>query len=530
MLTLITFLPLVGVLLLIGLPDREVKLQKVVALGVSLLTFAVSLGMLSSFRPVFPGMQFVEYQRWLPQLGIQYQVGVDGISLWLILLTTFLTPITLLGSWTVIQKRVKLFLIGMLVLEVALVGAFVSLNLFFFYLFWETMLIPMYLMIGVWGSGNRVRSANKFFLYTLVGSLLMLVAIAWLAVEHRQQFGFYSLYLPDLVRLKLSLLQQKYLFVAFFVAFAIKVPMFPFHTWLPDAHTDAPTPGSVILAGVMLKLGIYGIIRFAIPLFPEAAAAYTKPVMWLAVTGIIYGALVAWVQTDVKRLVAYSSVSHLGFILLGVFSATSEGVSGGILQMVNHGISTGALFLCIGILYERRHTREMSEYGGIASVMPKFALIFMISMLSSVGLPGLNGFAGEFPILLGTFISGQSDWLLYGSFTGYLIAGIAVSGVILGAVYLLTMYLKTMFGPVVHEKNKHLPDLTRRETAVFIPLIIAMFVIGLFPQFMYRKMMPSVHRFLEISSLEQPVRQGWQAHVGQKDPPVRKVSLQGEQP
>ena len=369
-LTLLIVMPLVGALAVLATPRDDSGLQKGVALGASLVTFLASLPLFFAFQTYTPDFQFTMDRAWLADLGLRYQVGLDGLSLFLVLLTTFLVPVVLLASWNAIEERVKLFLIAMLVMESATIGAFVTTNLFFFYMFWEATLIPLYLMIGVFGSGNKIRSANKFFLFTLAGSLLMLAGIVYLGLEHTRQLGYPSLYVNDLMRLKLNGEQQNWLFLAFMLAFAIKVPMFPVHTWLPDAHTDAPTAGSVMLAGVMLKLGTYGVLRFALPLFPAAAAQYAEFFSWLAAIGIVYGALVAWIQPDIKRLIAYSSVSHLGFVMLGIFSGTLEGASGAVLQMITHGISTGALFLCVGVLYERRHTRLLDEYGGLARRMP----------------------------------------------------------------------------------------------------------------------------------------------------------------
>lgn len=508
-LTLLIVMPLVGALAVLATPRDDSGLQKGVALGASLVTFLASLPLFFAFQTYTPDFQFTMDRAWLADLGLRYQVGLDGLSLFLVLLTTFLVPVVLLASWNAIEERVKLFLIAMLVMESATIGAFVTTNLFFFYMFWEATLIPLYLMIGVFGSGNKIRSANKFFLFTLAGSLLMLAGIVYLGLEHTRQLGYPSLYVNDLMRLKLNGEQQNWLFLAFMLAFAIKVPMFPVHTWLPDAHTDAPTAGSVMLAGVMLKLGTYGVLRFALPLFPAAAAQYAEFFSWLAAIGIVYGALVAWIQPDIKRLIAYSSVSHLGFVMLGIFSGTLEGASGAVLQMINHGISTGALFLCVGVLYERRHTRLLDEYGGLARRMPIFAFVFMVSMLSSVGLPGLNGFAGEFPILAGAFVRAATLADVTGDTTGFIITTMAVSGVIFGAMYLLWMYRRTMFGPLDVARNGYLTDMSVREIVVFVPLLAAMFWIGLAPDGLYRRITPTVNVILERAHQSKPVTQGW---------------------
>ena len=396
LLSLVTFLPLAGVIMVAFVPREQEGTLRNVGLGFSLLTFLVSLGIYVGFDGRLAGLQMLERLPWFDG-SVSYALSVDGISLLLVMLTTFLTPIVILGAYKAIQDRVKEFVISMLVLEMGMLGALMSVDLFLFYVFWEFMLIPMYLLVGVWGGPRRIYAAVKFFIYTMVGSLLMLVAIIYLYLKA----GDASF--VKILELDLSAGEQFWLFLAFALAFAIKVPLFPFHTWLPDAHVEAPTAGSVILAGVLLKMGTYGFIRFAIPLFPEAAGALSLPIVLLAVIGIIYGALVAYAQQDVKKLVAYSSVSHLGFVMLGMFALTAQGLQGSILQMVNHGISTGGLFLLVGVIYERRHTRDMAEFGGLAKVMPFFAVIFMIITLSSIGLPGTNGFVGEFLILAGSF-------------------------------------------------------------------------------------------------------------------------------
>jgi NADH-quinone oxidoreductase subunit M len=411
-------------------------------------------------------------------------VGVDGISLFLVLLTTFLMPLIILESWGSVHKRIKEYLIFMLIMETGMLGAFVALDLFLFYVFWEVMLIPMYFLVGIWGHDNRIYAAIKLVLYTMTGSLLMLVAILYVAIAHNQQFGQYSFDLLRLYEFTLPLTTQRWLFAAFALAFAIKVPMFPLHTWLPDVHTEAPTGGSVILAGVLLKMGTYGFLRFAFPLFPQAAAEALPVIATLAAIGIVYGALVSIVQPDLKRLVAYSSVSHLGFVMLGLAALTVQGVSGGIYQMLNHGLSTGALFLAVGALYERRHTRLIREFGGLWQQIPVYASIFMIVMFSSVGLPGLNGFVGEFLILLGAFDAHRLATI------------VGTSGVLLGAVYLLWMYQRVMFGPLTNEANRGLRDLSTREVFIFVPIIVLFFVMGVYPKPFLSRMEPAVQAYV----------------------------------
>lgn len=483
MVSAIIFLPLLAGILLLFMAKEDEELARRFAFGVSLLTFLISLGLLWHFDNSTADFQFVERAQWIPDFGIQYYVGVDGISLFLVLLTTFLMPIVLLASWDV-HKRVKEYLFFFLVLETGMIGALVALDLFLFYVFWEVMLIPMYFLIGVWGGTRRIYAAVKFLLYTMVGSLLMLVAILYLAHLHNAQFGSVTFDLLKLYNLKISGQAQLWLFAAFALSFAIKVPLFPFHTWLPDAHVEAPTGGSVILAGVLLKMGTYGFLRFAIPLFPDAAHAAVPTIMALSVIGIVYGALVAMVQPDLKKLVAYSSVSHLGFVMLGLFAFNTQGIQGAVYQMLNHGISTGALFLLVGVMYERRHTRLISEYGGLWKQTPVYASIFLVTMLSSIGLPGLNGFIGEFLIMLGAFKANL--W-----------AGtIAVSGVVLGAVYMLWMYQRVIFGELKNEENKKLTDLSPREVAIFVPLLALMLLMGLYPNPFLNRMEKSVEATL----------------------------------
>jgi NADH-quinone oxidoreductase subunit M len=493
MVSLVLFTPLVAALFVLLLRKEHEDGARWIAFSASLLTFFLSLRLLWNFDGSIAEFQMVERAPWIPDFGIEYHVGIDGISLFLVLLTTFLVPLVILSSWGDIHKRVKEYQFLFLVLETGMIGAFVAIDLFLFYVFWEVMLIPMYFLVGVWGGQRRIYAAIKFLLYTMVGSLLMLVAILYLAYQHNEQTGAISFNLLQLYDLNLSNTAQRWLFWAFVFSFAIKVPLFPFHTWLPDAHVEAPTGGSVILAGVLLKMGTYGLIRFAIPLFPFAAYEYAYLLIALAVIGIFYGALVAMVQPDLKKLVAYSSVSHMGFVVLGLFAFNLQGAQGAIFQMLNHGLSTGALFLLVGVVYERRHTRLISEYGGLWKQVPLYASIFLITMFSSIGLPGLNGFIGEFLIMLGAFdaviqkgVAGTSAGL------NWLIMIVAVSGVVLGAVYMLWMYQRVIFGPLKNEENKKLTDLSSREVLVFAPLLAMMVVMGLYPKPFLDRMEKSV--------------------------------------
>jgi len=469
-LSAVTFLPLVGAALIFVLPRRWEGLVKATGLAASLVTFAVSLLLFTRFDASLPAYQFVEQRAWMPTLGVSYHLGVDGISLLLVLLTTFLMPLVLLSAWHSIDRRWKEFAITMLLLETGMLGVFVALDLFLFYIFWEAMLIPMYLIIGIWGGSNRVYAAVKFVLYTLFGSLLMLVAILALYFQHGAATGVYTFDLPVLARFVLPVGRaQSLMFLAFALAFAIKVPMWPFHTWLPDAHTEAPTPGSVILAGVLLKMGTYGFLRFCLPLFPQATMTFAPWMFALAVIGIIYGAWVSTVQADMKKLVAYSSVSHLGFVVLGLFTLNPQGMVGAIIQMVNHGLSTGALFLIVGMLYERRHTRLIADYGGLWSAVPALSVVFLIVTFSSIGLPGLNGFVGEFLILVGAFQVHRPAAIL------------ATTGIIFAAVYLLWMYQRVIFGEVTHEENRRIPDLSLREWVILVPVLALIVWIGVYP-------------------------------------------------
>ena len=477
--SLVTFFPLLGIVVLLFVDQQQTRTIKLVGVITSLVTFVLSLHLFFHFDSQLSGFQFVQQFVWIGGLNISYHVGIDGLSLLMILLTTFLTPLALLGTWNSIERRIREYTMMILLLETGMIGVFASLDLFLFYIFWEAMLIPMYFIIGLWGGQDRVYAAVKFFLYTLFGSLLMLVAILALGyAASTVPGGAFTTNLVDLygVAAHLPLALQLWMFLAFALSFAIKVPLFPFHTWLPDAHVQAPTAGSVILAGVLLKMGTYGFIRFCVPLFPDATIVVAPYISVLAVIGIVYGALVSMVQTDIKKLVAYSSVSHLGFVVLGIFAMTEEGMQGAIIQMVNHGLSTGALFLLVGMLYDRAHTRTISDFGGVAKLMPVFASFLMIISLSSIGLPGLNGFVGEFLILLGSFNS-----TLLGS---HAFAAFAALGVIFSAVYLLWMYQRVMLGPVREGGlyNGHtLTDLTKREIATLVPIVLFVVWIGVYP-------------------------------------------------
>lgn len=497
LLSVLVFLPLLAAVAMLFMPRQAHGLLRGFSVFVLLVTFVISvLGLLVDPHVSYGvGYQFVENVPWIKSLGIAYKVGIDGISLWLVLLTTLLTPIALYASWSSVTTKVKEYAIAFLLLESGMLGAFVALDLFLFYVFWELMLVPMYLIIGIWGGPRRVYAAVKFFLYTMAGSLLMLVAVVYVASQYKAVSGVYSFDIEELTRLVLPVGAQYWLFLAFALSFAIKVPLFPFHTWLPDAHVEAPTGGSVILAAVMLKLGGYGFLRFAMPLFPFASHKLTPLFLaHFALIGIVYGAYCAWAQKDVKKLVAYSSVSHLGFVMLGIFSLSQVAVSGAILQMVSHGISTGALFLLVGVIYDRRHTRDLEEFGGLAAVMPVYTALFVIVAMSSIGLPGTNGFVGEFMILSGTFASG------YGGVAGLpwarVFASVAALGVILAAVYMLHAVLKMFWGPVSNVKNAKLVDISRRELRALVPLVALVFWIGLFPRTLLDSMQPSVNEFV----------------------------------
>ena len=483
LLTLSWLVPLAGALMVLLIGNADARRDGVIrwlSLGVALAAFGVTLALWAGFDATSAEFQFVERHPWIPAFGIDYFVGVDGISLFLVVLTGFLTPIALLSSWGSIDRKVKEFSIFMLALEAAMIGVFVSLDLFLFYVFWDAMLIPMYFLIGIWGYDRRVYAAIKFMLYTMAGSVLMLIAILGLAYLHSAATGSYTFDLLKLYSLDIAPQTQMWFFLAFTVAFAIKVPLFPFHTWLPDAHVQAPTAGSVILAGVLLKMGTYGLLRFSFPLFPQAAAYFAPWLALLAVIGIIYGALVAMVQPDMKKLVAYSSVSHLGFVVLGICAMNTQGVQGAVYQMLAHGVSTGGLFLMVGMLSDRRHTRLIAEFGGLKAVMPRFTAAFLILTLASVGLPGLNGFVGEFLIMLGAF-----RWA-----PGFVV--VAGLGVILSAVYMLWMFQRVFYGPMTHEENAALADLQPREWAGVLPLCAMALVMGVFPTLFLKPMEASV--------------------------------------
>jgi NADH-quinone oxidoreductase subunit M len=470
------FAPLVGALLIGFLPRGNVRLLRWAALAVALGTFALSIGVLAGFDPDVAGFQQTTRAEWVPQWGINYITGVDGVSLWMIMLTTFIVPLGVLASWSV-ERRAKPYFIFLLSLETGMLGVFAALDLFLFYLFWEASLVPMYFIIGMWGYAGRIYAAMKFFLFTLAGSLLMLVAILFVYFNSGEATFDYQ----ALLGAPFALDTQRLLFLAFFASFAVKVPLVPLHTWLPDAHTEAPTAGSVLLAALLLKLGAYGLIRFAIPLFPDAARELVPVIMTLAIVGIVYGAMVAIVQRDLKRLVAYSSVAHLGFVVLGIFVGTIQGMSGGILQMVNHGLSTGALFMLVGALYDRRHTRRIADFGGLARSVPVMAGVFLFVALSSLGLPGLNGFVGEFLVLLGTFL-GHGWWVIPAAF-----------GIVLAAVYLLWAYQRVFHGEP-SEANRGLPDLGAREIVMLAPLLALIVFIGVYPKPFLERIEPSARR------------------------------------
>jgi NADH-quinone oxidoreductase subunit M len=499
LLTSLVVVPVAGAALVLLLARRRQAAARQVAMAASLVTFALSLVMWAAFDPASDAYQLVERYTWLPEFGVSYHLGVDGISLLLVVLTTFLTPISLLCSWESIERRVAEFCVFMLTLEAAIIGVFLSLDLFLFYLFWDAMLIPMYFLIGIWGYDRRIYAAVKFILYTMAGSVLMLIAILWLAYYHQTVTGVPSFDLADLSALDIPGGVQTWLFLAFAVAFAIKVPLFPFHTWLPDAHVQAPTAGSVILAGVLLKMGTYGLLRFAFPLFPEAALAFAPTIAVLAVVGIVYGALVAMVQPDLKKLVAYSSVSHLGFVVLGLCALNINGVQGAVYQMLAHGISTGGLFLIVGMLSDRRHTRQIAEFGGLKAVMPRLVAAFLLVTLASVALPGMNGFVGEFLILLGAFGSTALDG-------ARVFTAVAATGVILSAVYMLWMFQRVNYGPVTNDRNRGLRDLSVREWLVIGPVCAVAIGMGVVPNLFLRPMEPAVRRTLsEIVAVSVPV-------------------------
>jgi NADH-quinone oxidoreductase subunit M len=497
LLSLILLTPLAGALVLLLVDKRNENAIRWIANVVALLGFVVSVPLWFLYNASDPAFQFLERAPWIPSIGAEYYLGVDGLSVLLILLTTLMGFIAVLSSWTAITERVKEYYIFLLVLQTGMIGAFMALDFLLFFLFWEVMLVPMYFLIGIWGSANRLYSAIKFFLYTLVGSVVMLLGILALYFYNSGQTGMYSFDITQYQMLNLPPNLQWWIFLAFFLGFAIKVPMFPFHTWLPDAHTDAPTAGSVILAAVLLKMGTYGFLRFSLPILPDASRQFVPMMVVLSIIGIVYGALVALAQRDWKRLVAYSSVSHMAMVMLGMFALTPVGITGSIVQQLNHGISTGALFLIVGIVYERRHTREISEYGGLSKIMPVFAAVFLVMTMSSIGLPALNGFIGELMILQGVFVAAHP--FLGG---GRVWAAFAASGVVLGAAYMLYLYQRTMFGTVENPKNEALPDLTHREFATFAPLIILAVWIGLYPAPFLNRLQTSVQHV--VSRVNQP--------------------------
>ncbi len=528
-LSIMTYTPLIGALLIMFLvPKQDTHIIKAVATIFTLLTFAFSLYVWGLFELGTHEMQLVEQVSWIPSIGVTYHFGIDGISILLVMLTTIISIIVVLCSFSDVEERLKEYYVCLLFLETGMLGVFLALDFFLFYIFWEIMLVPMYFLIGIWGHGRRLYSAIKFFLYTLFGSVFMLLAIlALYFLNSNPEYGTGELTFNVLTlinNLKVptepvfaGLTTQDLIFLGLFLGFAIKVPMFPFHTWLPDAHTDAPTAGSVVLAGVLLKMGTYGFLRFSLPLLPVASFNMVGFIGILAIIGVIYGALVAMAQHDMKRLIAYSSVSHMGFLMLGIFALNEQGVTGGLIQMINHGVSTGALFLLIGIIYEKRHTREIAAFSGLSKVIPVFAVIFAITMFSSIGLPGLNGFVGEFLILLGLFK------------TNIVFAAFAVTGIVLGAAYMLWLFQRTMFGEPEGEDNQNMTDLNFRQLAYMLPLVILMFWIGLYPKPFLSRVEPTVNHYV---SHVQEQHQAYLEATGQlpvaeakpaEAPPVKKA-------
>ncbi|MFO0574547.1 MAG: NADH-quinone oxidoreductase subunit M [Polyangia bacterium] len=496
-LPIVTLLPLIGALLCLLVPSEEGSLHRGLGFGTSALTFLASLFILGGdFDPAT--MNHVVKWEWAPSLGITFHLGIDGISVWLVLLTTFLMPIIFLSTLTAVTERLREFVVAMLVLETGMIGAFLALDVFLFYVFWEVMLVPMYFIIGIWGGDRRLYASIKFVIYTMVGSLLMLVAILYMYVKVHAVLGRWSFALTDFQNLILTPDQQLYCFLAFALAFCIKVPLFPLHTWLPDAHVEAPTAGSVVLASVLLKFGPYGLIRFAMPMFPHALEQAAPWLQLLAVIGIVYGSLVAYAQTDIKKLIAYSSVAHMGFVVLGLMMLNPRSVDGALYQCLAHGISTGGLFLCVGVIYERRHTRRMEEFGGLWQRMPVFAAFLLILTMASIGLPGLSGFVGEFLVILGTFsaqdraISGMPQVFAHAP----LFAALAATGVVLGAVYMLWLYQRVMLGPLTNPQNKKLSDMTTREIGVLVPMLAMAFWLGVMPGTFLKDIDPAVQKAL----------------------------------
>jgi NADH-quinone oxidoreductase subunit M len=528
-LSVLTYTPIVGALLLmLFVPPQDTRMIKAITIIFTSLAFVFSLVVLNNFATGTPQMQLVEHVNWIPSLGVSYFLGVDGISILLILLTTLLSIIIVFCSFPDIVERQKEYYVCLLFLETGMLGVFMALDFFLFYIFWEVMLVPMYFLIGIWGHGRRLYSAIKFFLYTLFGSVFMLLGILALYFFNGNpdygtgQLTFNVLDLINNLRVPTEpvfagLSAQDLIFLAFFLGFAIKVPMFPFHTWLPDAHTDAPTAGSVILAGVLLKMGTYGFVRFSLPLLPVASQNMVGFMALLAIIGILYGALVAMAQKDMKRLIAYSSVSHMGFLVLGIFALNPEGITGGIIQMINHGVSTGALFLLVGIIYVRRHTREIAAFGGLSSTIPIFAVFFAVTMFSSIGLPGLNGFVGEFLILVGMFK------------TNVVYAAFAVLGIVLGAAYMLWLYQRTMFGEPTTPENRHMRDMNGLEIAYMLPLVILMFWIGLYPRPYLNLMEPTVQHYVShMQERQQAYREAMEKAAQRAQPPAVRHTAQTE--
>jgi NADH-quinone oxidoreductase subunit M len=493
LLSVVLFTPLLGAIGLLFVDKRRENTIRWIANIFGLVGFAISVPLWFRYEPFGEPWQFVERAEWIPTIGASYFLGVDGFSVLLILLTTLIGAIAILSSWSAITERLKEYYICLLVLQTGMIGAFVSLDFLLFFLFWEVMLVPMYFLIGIWGGGRRLYSAIKFFLFTLSGSVVMLLGILALYFIHHAATGEYTFDVTKFQQMSVPAEAQTWIFLAFFLGFAVKVPMVPLHTWLPDAHTDAPTAGSVILAAVMLKMGTYGFIRFSLPILPQATRDFVPMIAALSIVGIIYGALVALAQSDWKRLVAYSSVSHMALVMLGMFALTPAGITGSIVQQLNHGISTGALFLIVGVVYERRHTREISEYGGLSKVMPVFAAVFLVMTMSSIGLPALNGFIGEILILQGVYVVHKA-W-----------AAVAASGIVLGAAYMLWLFQRTMFGKVDNPANANLKDLNAREIAMFVPLIALAIWIGLYPAPMLRRLQSSVGRVVvRVNSIYGP--------------------------
>ena len=505
-LSLVVFLPTIGALVLAFLRGKR-RAARSFALGWSLLVFAVSVPLVLFFKRDASGMQFYEFINWIPDWGVRYSLALDGISLWLVLLTTFMTPLAIWSAWNV-EERTSSFLMLILLQETGMIGVFLAQDLFLFYIFWEFTLIPMYFLIGMWGGPRRIYATIKFFVYTFAASVFMLLGIIalgllnyrYLATTGQSTETAFSVssVMTNISAFGLSNFSLKLLFLSFFIAFAVKVPIWPFHTWLPDAHVEAPTAGSVILAAVLLKMGSYGMIRFNVQLFPQIATEWARPIAVLAVIGIIYGAILAFAQTDIKKLVAYSSVSHMGFIVLGIFALNPEGLQGSVLQMVNHGLSTGALFLLIGMVYERTHTREIADYGGLWRVVPIFVFFLLFATMSSVGLPGLNGFIGEFVIMIGAFNSPL----------GWTLTAVAAVGVILAAVYLLKMFQGIASGPYNERKLPHLTDLNRREIAIMVPIFVLILLIGLYPTYFFGAMETTIRDLTAFVNNAAPVIAG----------------------